>query len=99
MGREDKSTVEHAQGKFWEMHDLLFEHPDAHAEDEVSGHARALGLDMHRFASDFAAAQETVELQRESCEAAGAKGTPSFFIGDTVLIGAQPIEAFRKLLD
>lgn len=54
---------------------------------------------MQRFASDFAAAQETVELQRESCEAAGAKGTPSFFIGDTVLIGAQPIEAFRKLLD
>lgn len=93
------ASAAQAQGKFWEMHDLLFEHPGAHAEDDVFGHARALGLDMQRFASDFAAAQETVELQRESCAAAGAKGTPSFFIGDTVLIGAQPIEAFRKLLD
>ncbi|MCR9162935.1 MAG: DsbA family protein [Nannocystaceae bacterium] len=99
MGREDKSTVEPCPGQVLGDARPTLRAPGAHTEDDVSGHARALGLDMQRFASDFAAAQETVELQRESCEAAGAKGTPSFFIGDTVLIGAQPIEAFRKLLD
>ena len=93
------ASAAQAQGRFWEMHDLLFEHADAHGEDDVLGFARSLGLDMKRFEEDFAAADEAVELQRKSCEAAGAKGTPSFFIGDTVLIGAQPIEAFRDALD
>ena len=93
------ASAAQAQGKFWDMHDLLFEHADAHGEDDVLGFARSLGLDMKRFEEDFAAADEAVELQRKSCEAAGAKGTPSFFIGDTVLIGAQPIEAFRDALD
>ncbi len=93
------ATAAQAQGKFWEMHELLFEHPNAHSEDDVLGHARTLDLDMARFAEDFAAADEAIESQRKSCDAAGAKGTPSFFIGDTVFIGAQPIEAFRDALD
>lgn len=93
------ASAAQAQGKFWSMHDLLFEHPDAHTEDDVMGYARSLDLDMTRFADDFAAADEVIELQRTSCEAAGGKGTPSFFIGDRVLIGAQGIEAFRAALD
>lgn len=90
-----------AQGKFWEMHALLFDQQAQLKDDDVGAMAEELGLDLEQFERDFAAetTSETVSAQRESCLASGAKGTPAFFLGDTMLIGAQPIEAFRALLD
>lgn len=91
----------HAQGKFWEMHELLFDRPGRRGEEDVRAFAKELELDLERFERDFAAAStlEAIESQKASCTAAGAMGTPSFFFGDTVMVGAQPIEAFRALLD
>lgn len=90
-----------AQGKFWEMHGLLFDRSGQRDDDEVRAMAKELGLDLAKFERDFTADStlETIEAQKASCVAAGAMGTPSFFFGDTVMVGAQPIEAFRELLD
>ena len=90
-----------AQGKFWEMHALLFDRPGQRDEDDVRAMATELGLDQARFERDFKADStlERIADQKASCVAAGAMGTPSFFFGDTVMVGAQPIEAFRELLD
>lgn len=90
-----------AQGKFWEMHGLLFDRSGQRDNDEVRAMAKELGLDLAKFERDFTADStlETIEAQKASCVAAGAMGTPSFFFGDTVMVGAQPIEAFRELLD
>ena len=90
-----------AQGKFWEMHALLFDRPAQRDESDVRAMAKELDLDFAQFERDFAADStlETIDAQKASCVAAGAMGTPSFFFGDTVMVGAQPIEAFRKLLD
>ncbi|MBV1861920.1 MAG: sigma-70 family RNA polymerase sigma factor, partial [Nannocystaceae bacterium] len=95
------AVAAHAQGKFWEMHALLFDRPGPLGDDDVRAIAKAVDLDLARFERDFTADStvETVEAQRASCVAAGATGTPSFFVGDTVMVGAQPIEAFRALLD
>ena len=38
-----------AQGRFWDMHDRLFEHQHALSDDELREHAAALGLDLERF--------------------------------------------------
>lgn len=90
-----------SQGKFWSMHGLLFDRPGERSDEDVRAFAKEIGLDIERFERDFSAAEtlEAVEAQRTSCMAAGAKGTPSFFLDDTVMVGAQPIEAFRALLD
>lgn len=90
-----------AQGKFWEMHALLFDRSAQRDEGDVRAMAKELNLDLVQFERDFTADStlETIEAQKASCVAAGAMGTPSFFFGDTVIVGAQPIEAFRKLLD
>lgn len=90
-----------AQGKFWEMHALLFDRPAQREDGDVRAMAKELDLDLAQFERDFAADStlETIDAQKASCVAAGAMGTPSFFFGDTVMVGAQPIEAFRKLLD
>lgn len=89
-----------AQGKFWELHELLFAEPDARSDADLRRMASEAGLDMARFERDWSdpATAAVVEDQRSSCEAAGAQATPAFFIDDTVLVGAQPIESFRNLL-
>lgn len=90
-----------AQGKFWDMHALLYDQPGERTDAGMRAFAAEIGLNLADFDRDFNSdsTQEALDAQKASCQAAGALGTPSFFVNDTVLVGAQPIEAFRKLLD
>lgn len=71
-----------AQGKFWEMHDALFENQDMLDEDALPALASSLGLDAQRFASELKDGKhaDRVEQQAEEARALGARGTPTFFI-------------------
>jgi protein-disulfide isomerase len=71
-----------SQGKFWEMHDSLFEHQAQMAPAQLPLLAQGLGLDASRFDADLAsrAHRERVRAQAEEGQALGASGTPSFFI-------------------
>jgi Na+/H+ antiporter NhaA len=71
-----------AQGKFWEMHDLLFAgEPTLHPNDLVRA-AWTLGLDVPRFERDRRTGRFATRVARDvaSAEAAGVSGTPTFFI-------------------
>jgi protein-disulfide isomerase len=71
-----------AQGKFWEMHDTIFEHQDALEDEDLLAYAKSLGLDAKRIAEDLA--NETyVRRVREDFRSgvrSGVNGTPTFFI-------------------
>jgi protein-disulfide isomerase len=71
-----------AQGKFWQMHDYLFEHQDALGDRQLVEDARAVGLDTSRFVSDLEQGTYTgqVEEDMESGDQSGVAGTPTFFI-------------------
>lgn len=71
-----------AQGKFWEMHDTLFEHQAQMAPAQLPLLAQGLGLDAARFDADMAARtyRQRIQDQAAEGEAQGASGTPSFFI-------------------
>lgn len=71
-----------AQGKFWEMHVLLFEHQDALEDGHLAQYASALGLDAQRLLSDLAsgAHAERVKDDFRSGARGGVNGTPTFFI-------------------
>lgn len=71
-----------AQGKFWEMHDALFEHQDTLDEDALPVLAASLGLDAQRFARDLEDGKQRarVEDDMKRAHALGARGTPTFFI-------------------
>ena len=71
-----------AQGKFWEMHDALFEKQDMLDEDALPAMAASLQLDAERFRSEFDSGQHRgrVEADIREAHAAGASGTPTFFI-------------------
>ncbi|MCX7807810.1 MAG: DsbA family protein [Deltaproteobacteria bacterium] len=70
------------QGKFWEMHDLLFDHQDALSEEDLSRYARQLGLDMERFRADMRSeeTQKRIEADRNLGRAIGVDHTPTIFI-------------------
>lgn len=71
-----------AQGKFWEMHDLLYGgYPDL-SRAKVIGYAQKLGLDVRRFTADVDGHKYKARVHAEELEGedAGVAGTPTFFI-------------------
>jgi protein-disulfide isomerase len=71
-----------AQGKFWEMHDRLFEHQHALDDESLLIHAEALDLDLRRFASELARGVHAPRVREDflSGVRSGVNGTPTFFI-------------------
>lgn len=71
-----------AQGKFWEMHDSLFEHQAQMAPAQLPLLAQDMGLDAARFDQDMSTRRycERIQAQAEEGKSQGASGTPSFFI-------------------
>ena len=72
------------QGRFWQMHDRLFEHQGELEYEDIAGYAADLGLDVEKFLRDVddESTAERVRADVRSAEASGARGTPTFFIGD-----------------
>jgi Na+/H+ antiporter NhaA len=71
-----------AQGKFWEMHDLLLDHQGAMDVADLLGYAKQIGLDRDRFEADL---RRNIGAGRiaedvDSADLSGVSGTPSFFI-------------------
>ncbi len=71
-----------AQGKFWEMHDIVFEHQMELSDEEIESYAKRIGLDMAKFKTDWAgaAAKARVEEDRSEGEQLDIDGTPAVFI-------------------
>ncbi len=68
------------QGKFVEMHNLLFAKSHQHQKSALDTHAKALGLDMARFESDYQAAAPIVQAHIKEGDAAGVRVTPTLYI-------------------
>lgn len=83
------------QGKFWPMHDLLFEHQDALEEEHLARYAQEIGLDLPRFHADVAsdAVQARVAASKAQGEKLRVGATPAFFVN-----GRQFRESSRSLL-
>jgi protein-disulfide isomerase len=88
------------QGRFWEMHDLLFARFERVADDDLMAYAEELGLDVARFAADIADPSliAAIEEDRESALAAGVTGTPGLLIDGVVYKGFYDREALADAL-
>ena len=95
-----------AQGKFWEVHDGLFDTqerwaPLPNAAVVFDSIARAAGVDVTAMRTCIAqgAMRALIQADAERAQESGVEATPSFIIGGDVLIrGAQPIAAFRRAI-
>jgi protein-disulfide isomerase len=91
----------HRQGKFWEMHDRIFEKQQEMAPEKYVEWARELGLDVAKFQQDAAAAEVKSRIDADVKQAGGlgVTGTPSFFVNGRFLQGAKPFEAFKEVIE
>ena len=94
------------QGKFWQMHDKLFEANNSHAPDGLSQEkvdtmARDIGLDMEKYKADVNAPETQARIAADQAQASrlGANGTPHFFINGARVSGAMPYESFKSVID
>ncbi|MGH7409591.1 MAG: thioredoxin domain-containing protein [Candidatus Methylomirabilis sp.] len=89
------------RGKFWEYHDLLFESQSQTAAADFRRFAEQLKLDLKSFGQclDSGKYQAAVEADIQDGARLGITGTPTFFINGRILVGAQPVESFRKIIE
>jgi Na+/H+ antiporter NhaA len=90
-----------AQGKFWEMHDVLFAHQDQLDYEDLIVYADDLGLDVDAFADALREGTYAARLRHDagSADASGARGTPTFFVGDRRHVGAYDAETLARELE
>jgi protein-disulfide isomerase len=96
------------QGKFWEMHDLIFQNQDKW-NGEATGRprgplgdlAKSLGLDMTKYGScmDTEKFRANIQANLQEGERRQVGQTPTFIIGDQLVPGAIPFDTFKKLVD
>lgn len=96
------------QGKFWEMHDKLFETQDTWAglandaaKADFISYAGDLGLDTTAFDSCLSANQDADKIKKDTDAgtAAGISATPTFVINGEVVVGALPYDSFKQVID
>lgn len=89
------------QGKFWEMHDLLFKNQSALGAETFVKFAGDLKLDVEKFKADMADPEtaKAVDADEELGRTVGVQGTPGFFVNGVLVSGAQPLPAFKAIID
>jgi len=100
------------QGKFWEMHDLLFQNQTALDPEQLPAHAKSLGLSESAFSQCLESGKFAAQIRQDIAQAGtvGITGTPTFFIGLVQpgdgrvkvmkkLVGAKPYAEFKSAFD
>jgi protein-disulfide isomerase len=89
------------QQKYWEMHDRLFAANGKLEVTDLKGYAKEVGVDTARFDKclDSGEKATVVAFHQKAGEAAGVTGTPAFFVNGHPISGAQPIDAFKVIVD
>jgi protein-disulfide isomerase len=90
-----------AQGKFWAMHDMLFEHQDELAEIDFMQYALRIGLEPYKFEADLSSERfaRKVEQDHEEGLKGGVKRTPTLFINGRHYAGPLEYEALRAAIE
>lgn len=89
------------QGMFWELHDVLFANQQALQPEALKTHAVAAGLDAAAFDTCLDSGQhaDAVQEQMDIAMALGVVSTPAVFVNGRLVSGAQPYDAFAKIID
>jgi protein-disulfide isomerase len=87
-----------AQGKFWEMHSMLFENQDALENVDFDQYALRVGLEVYRFRADLSSERFSRRVQRdfESGSQLGVSKTPTLFINGVKYDGPLEYESILK---
>jgi protein-disulfide isomerase len=90
-----------AQGEFWPMHDMIFEHQQALEPQDLAAYADALGLDTARFARELASHAHAGRVREHFSGGvrSGVNGTPTFFINGLRHDGSYALESLLGAIE
>jgi len=90
-----------AQGRFWEMHDLIFANSAALSESKLESLARTAGLDTDLFSSCLQSGETTVEVagDLEAGFNAGVRATPTLFVNSRKIEGAASFSEVSRIIE
>jgi protein-disulfide isomerase len=91
----------HRQGKFWEMHDMMFEKQTELGTDAYKAWAQELALNMEDFNTCFdnKETKNRVDADLKAAESIGVNSTPTFFVNGKKVAGALPFGQFKAMID
>lgn len=97
----EASMCANEQNAFWEYHDRLFADQDSLGRDLYRQIAADLKLDMTKFEDCLNNAKYKEAVQQDSDFAVnlGIRSTPTFFINGLAIVGAQPLDVFKQVID
>ena len=97
----EAAACAHEQGRFWQMHDKLFESQSGLQVADLKRYARDIGLDAARFDTclDSGTREAVWRQNRTEGQRFGVSATPTFFINGRMITGARPVEAFAEIID
>ncbi len=99
----EAALAAHAQGRFFAMHDILFQNQKKLSRADIDGYAAQIGLDLARFKADLDGHVYRAAVQRDmdAASAAGVKGTPTVFINGRLFkpAGGYDLNSFRPVLE
>jgi protein-disulfide isomerase len=86
---------------YWAAHDLLFENQKKLEDEDLWGYAETLGLDVTKVKNAVKnnTHQKVIAANQELAGDIQASGTPHFFINGRRLVGAQPLDKFKTIID
>lgn len=88
-----------AQGKFHEMHDLVFKKFGAQKKDDLRNYAQEVGLDLARFDADLAGTEAQIKADMAEGQAKGVSSTPTIFINGRHYGGPLAPKYFAMAID
>ena len=98
----EAALAAHAQGRFWDMNDIMFENMKALEVDKLEKYAEQIGLDVAKFKADLSSDKYAAQVKAEMAEgqSAGVRGTPSVFINGRRYqpSGGYTVAAMEKVL-
>jgi protein-disulfide isomerase len=88
------------QGKFWEMHDLLFANQQALGREALLKYAQILNLNMAQFTKDLDSdrIKKRIEADKAEGDSKKVQGTPTFFVNGKEYSGTKSVEELKKLV-
>jgi protein-disulfide isomerase len=89
------------QGKFWQMHDAMFNDQAGLTPDALKAKAKTIGLNAQTFNACLDSDKHTKEIQADMAagQAAGVQGTPAMFVNGRFINGAVPVEQITHVID
>lgn len=88
------------QGRFWEMHDILFQNSDKLKDEDLKVYASKLGLNMKLFSDCLDGRKHADKLKRDFLDAtrAGVTGTPTLFVNGRPFVGDRTFEELSRIV-